>query len=257
MGRALLVDATSVFAFQQYLKQHDYEVQGNINYGSLLDALRRLLADSGSPSGSASGARSRSVSGSGSGSRNHSVSGSASRSHSIGGSLPTPFEKMLAFVAINPEHEGQQKFCAYLRGQRFTVDETDFRDAFVLPNREFPYQRLSTRLTYVAGMLTAPYDKDGQGNLREREIPHLVVVTDAFDVYYPLLDYVQNRKGKAMIAFFRRGMEDRWQRAGLFDDDSPIKFCDLSDDAKAIVGADLASSLGAKEGGKGLASFKL
>jgi hypothetical protein len=106
-------------------------------------------------------------------------------------------------------------------------------------------------------MLTAPYDKDGQGNLREREIPHLVVVTDAFDVYYPLLDYVQNRKGKAMIAFFRRGMEDRWQRAGLFDDDSPISFYDLSEDAKAIVGADLASSLGAKEGGKGLADFKL
>lgn len=255
MGLTLLVDATSVFDFQQYLKQHDYPVQGNINYGALLDALRRLLP--GSLSGSASGTRWRSVSGSGSGSRTHSVSGSTSRSHSTSGVSPMPFERMLAFVAINPEHEGQQKFCAYLRGQGFTVDETDFRDAFVLPNREFPYQRLSTRLTYVAGMLTAPYDKDGQGNLREREIPHLVVVTDAFDVYYPLLDYVQNRKGQAMIAFFRRGMEDRWQRAGLFDDDSPIKFCDLSGDAKAIVGADLASSLGSKEGGKGLANFKL
>jgi len=243
MGRALLVDATSVFAFQQYLKEHDYPVQGNINYGALLDALRRLLAGSGSQSGSASGPRSRSV--------------SASRSHSTSGALPMPFEKMLAFVAINPEHEGQQKFCAFLRGQGFTVDETDFRDAFVLPNREYPYQRLSTRLTYVAGMLTAPYDRDGQGNLREREIPHLVVVTDAFDVYYPLLDYVQNRKGQATVAFFRRGMEDRWQRAGLFDDGSPIEFRDLSQDAKAIVGADLASSLGAKEGGKGLADFKL
>lgn len=246
MGRALLVDATAVFAFQQYLKDHDYPVQGNINYGALLDALRRTLTSFGSPAVSGSSGLSRS--GSRPGSHTHSVSGSA---------LGTPYEKMLAFVAINPEHEGQQKFCAYLRGQGFTVDETDFRDAFVLPNREFPYQRLSTRLTYVAGMLTAPYDKDQNGNLRDRAIPDLVVVTDAFDVFYPLLDYVQNRRGQATIAFFRRGLEDRWQRAGLFDADSPIKFCDLSDNAKAIVGADLASSLGAKEGGKGLADFTL
>jgi hypothetical protein len=102
-------------------------------------------------------------------------------------------------------------------------------------------------------MLAAPYDNKGRG----RELPHLVVVTDAFDVYYPLLDYVQNRKGQATIAFFRRGMEDRWQRAGLFDEDSPITFCDLSDDAKPIVGVDLASSLGAKGEGKGLADFRL
>jgi hypothetical protein len=210
MGLALLVDATSVFAFQQYLKQHDYPVQGNINYGALLDSLRKKFSDE-------------------------------------------QIDRMLAFVAINPEHEGQQKFCSYLRGQGFTVDETDFRDAFIVPNREFPYQRLSTRLAYVAGMLAAPRDREGKA----RELPHLVVVTDAFDVYYPLLDYVQNRTGRVTIAFFRRGMEDRWQRAGLFDDNSPIKFCDLSDDAKAIVGADLASSLGAKEGGKGLADFKL
>jgi hypothetical protein len=160
---------------------------------------------------------------------------------------------LFAFVAINPEHEGQQKFCAFLRGQGFTVDETDFRDAFVLPNREHSYQRLSTRLAYISGMLAAPYDKKG----KPRELPHLVVVTDAFDMYFPLLDYAQNRSGRATIAFFRRGMEDRWQRAGLFDDDSPIKFWDLSEDAKAIVGADLTSSLGSKEGGKGLANFKL
>ena len=160
---------------------------------------------------------------------------------------------MFAFVAINPEHEGQQKFCAFLRAQGFTVDETDFRDAFIIPTRDNPYQRLSTRITYIAGMLAAPYDKDG----KQRQLPHLLVVTDAFDTYYPLLDYVQNREGQVTIAFFKRGMEDRWQRAGLFEDNSPIKFLDLSDDAKAIIGADLGSSFAAKEGGKGLADFKI
>jgi len=235
MNRALLVDATSVFAFQQYLKQHEYPVHGNINYGALLSALNRRIAPS-EGFGGLVGSRDGSGYGDGSGRGKRSC-----------------FELMFAFVAINPEHEGQQKFCAFLRGQGFTVDETDFRDAFVVPNREFPYQRLSTRLTYLAGMLAAPYDDKG----KRRELPHLVVVTDAFDVYYPLLDYVQNRNGRVTIAFFRRGMEERWQRAGLFDQDSPIAFCDLSDDAKAIVGADLASSLGIKEGGKGLGDFKL
>ncbi len=236
MGHALLIDATSIFAFQQHLKQQDYPVQGNINYGALLDALQ--------PHSAANSRQPLSVSGSRTGSRSHSISGSSSS---------PGFDNMFAFVAINPEHEGQQKFCAFLRGKGFTVDETDFRDAFIIPTRDNPYQRLSTRIAYIAGMLAAPYDKAG----KQRQLPHLLVVTDAFDTYYPLLDYVQNRKGQVTIAFFKRGMEDRWQRAGLFDEDSPIKFLDLSEDAKSIIGADLASSFGAKEGGKGLADFKL
>ncbi len=235
MGRALLVDATSIYSFQQYLKKHEYPVQGNINYGALLRSLSLRMA-SGAGVGVGFGDRGGSGYGDGSGRGNRSC-----------------FDLLFAFVAINPEHEGQKKFCAYLRGQGFAVDETDFRDAFIVPNREFPYQRLSTRLAYMAGMLTAPYDKGGN----QRELPHLVVVTDAFDLYAPLVDYTQTRGGQVTIAFFRRGMEDRWQRAGLFVEDSSIRFCDLSDDAKAIVGADLASGIGTKEGGRGLADFSL
>ena len=242
MGQALLIDATSVFAFQQHLKQQDYPVQGNINYGALLDALQQ-------PPLTPNHRRSMSASGSRTGSRTHSISGSRSDSPSSS----APFDNMFAFVAINPEHEGQQKFCAFLRGQGFTVDETDFRDAFIIPTRDNPYQRLSTRITYIAGMLAAPYDKDG----KQRQLPHLLVVTDAFDTYYPLLDYVQNRNGQVTIAFVKRVMEDGRQSAGLFDDDSPIKFFYLSEHAKSIIGADLGSSFGAKEGGKGLADFKL
>jgi hypothetical protein len=224
MGLALLVDSTSIFDFQQYLKNHSYPVQGNINYGTLLDTLRRNFGvDS--------------------------------------------FHPMFAFVAINPEHEGQQKFCAYLRNQGFVVDETDFRDAFVVPkeayvgaraepnerSKESSYQRLSTRIAYLTGMLTSKHDSRG----RERTPPHLVVVTDAFDVYYPLLDYAENRGGEVTVAFFRRGMEDRWQRAGLFDDDSPVRFCDLSENGKEILGTDLGSSIGKTKGGTGLADFEL
>jgi hypothetical protein len=155
------------------------------------------------------------------------------------------FTQKLAFVAVNPEHEGQQKFCGYLQDSLgFLVDRTDYRDAFIIPGREYPYQRLSTRITYVLGLLA-------------HKKPEVVVVSDAFDVYYPLLDFVTTRGGRASIAFFRTAMEDRWQRAGLFDPDSPIKFIDLSDASKAILGVDLgpAHRTAARQGG--LAGLKL
>jgi hypothetical protein len=201
MNLPLLVDATSIFAFQQYLKDHDYSVQGNPNYAALLDALRCEFPEN-------------------------------------------DFNPKLAFVAISFEHEGQKKFCTFLQHQGFIVDPTDYRDAFVLPDRSSPYQRLSTRLTYVAGMLSA-------------KRPHLVVVTDAFDTYYPLLDFVQTRGGKVSLAFFRSGLEARWQRAGLFNDDSPIHFVDLDLYAKSILGADLGSRQGPPIGKTGLGSLKI
>jgi hypothetical protein len=209
MGPVLLVDTTSVFAFQQFLKKREYPVQGNINYSGLLESVRRRFQG-------------------------------------------LTFEPMFAFVAINPEHEGQQKFCAFLRNQGFIVDETDFRDAFLIPDKEYPYQRLSTRITYVAGMMAQKYDRQG----REQKPPQLVVVTDAFEVYYPLVDYAVNRRGQVSLAFFRRGLEDRWQRAGLFDEDSPLEFCDLSADARAIVGADLGPSIGESKSRSGLSGFQ-
>ncbi len=146
---------------------------------------------------------------------------------------------MFSFVAINPEHGVQQRFCASLRNQNFIVDETDSRDAFLVPDKESPHRRLSIRIAYLAGMLVQKYDQRGE----HRVLPHLVVVTDAFDLYYSLLDYVKNRGGKVTLAFFRRGLEDRWQRAGFFEDDSDVRFCDLSEDARSIVGVDLGSSL--------------
>lgn len=150
------------------------------------------------------------------------------------------FDPKLAFVAINLEKESQKKFSGFLHHLGFLVDITDFRDAFILPDRTTSYQRLSTRITYVAGLLA-------------HKKPHLVVVTDAFDVYYPLLDIVQNRGGEATVAFFRSGLETRWERVGLFSEESPIKFVDLDPYAQEIIGVDLKSKKdsGARKGGLG------
>jgi hypothetical protein len=154
------------------------------------------------------------------------------------------FDPKLAFVAIDPENEGQKKFINFLQHQKmgFMVEPCDYRDAFILPDRASHYQRLSTRVTYVAGMLA-------------RQHPHLVVVTDAFDVYYPLLDYVEVRSGEVSLAFFRSGLESRWHRTGIFDRDSKIGFVDLDPYAKAIIGGDLVSTGPAIER-RGMANIK-
>jgi hypothetical protein len=211
MSTALLVDATAVFAFQGYLKQREYAVQGNINYGALLDSLRQEFPR-------------------------------------------TDFSPMLAFAAINPDNEAQQKFVEYLRGRGFNVDLTDFRDAFIVPDRESPYQRLSTRITYVAGLLALRKE----ARSAQRSSPDLVVVTDAFDAYHPLLDYANVRGGHVTIAFFRLGMEDRWRRSGVLEktDDQPFKFRDLNKYAKDILGVDLGYMGSRTEGGIGLAAFQ-
>jgi hypothetical protein len=195
MKSALLVDTTSIYDFQQYLKHNHYRVYANIDYGALLD--------------------------------------SVSHNYEKAMNLPTSqedeeiFNPMLAFVAIDPEHEGQRKFTKFLEETLgFTVDETDYRHAYVVPNRESHYRRLSTQLTYSMGLLAAKKQD-------------LVVVTDAFDTYFPLLNYAE-RGGNVTIAFFKRGMEDRWARTGLFENNSPIRFLDLSVDSGSIVGADLS-----------------
>ena len=41
MSGQLLVDCTSIFAFQQFLKDNDFPVQGTPNYAALLDGLRK------------------------------------------------------------------------------------------------------------------------------------------------------------------------------------------------------------------------
>ena len=201
MAPALLVDTSAVFAFQQFLRAHDYPVQGNIDYGALLASLRQRLGRE-------------------------------------------EFSPMFAFVAVNPEHEGQRKFINFLSQKGFIVDETDFRDAFILPNRESQYQRLSARMTYLAGMLATKRSD-------------LVVVTDAFEVHGPLADYAENRGGKVTLAFFRRGMEERWQRTGIFEGESLIEFIDLSPDARRIIGVDLGSSGRTDSSRSGLAGFQV
>jgi hypothetical protein len=155
------------------------------------------------------------------------------------------FHLKLAFLGIDPENEGQKRFVSYLRTkEHFTVDACDYRDSYVLPDRGsgVPYQRFSSKISYLAGMVA-------------HRAAHLVVCSDAFDLYYPLLDYVQVRGGKASLVFFRTGMEPRWHRVGLLKEDSPIQFLDLDPFAKGIIGVDLGPA-GSPTVKSGLGSLK-
>jgi len=197
----LLVDATAIYAYWQYLRDQMCPINGNPDYAALLTVLNQRL-----PGGKA-------------------------------------FDPKLAFVAISFENAPQQKFATFLsKNLGFIVDASDFRDAYIVPDNS--YQRLSTRLTYLAGMLS-------------HQKPHIVAVTDAFDVYHALVDMVKNRGCQATLAFFRARLEPRWQRVGLFNGGSPIKFLDLDPYAKEIIGADLASARRALVQGTGLGRLKI
>jgi hypothetical protein len=149
MVRPLLVDTTSVFAFQQSLK-HKFPVQGNPNYAALIGTLEAEFPNES-------------------------------------------LEPRIGLLALDPQNENQKKFSDFMHDKlHFIVDATDFRDAFILPDH--PYQRLSTRITYLAGLFAS-------------KRPSLIVVSDAFEIYYPLLDIVQARGGNVTVAFFRTGME--------------------------------------------------
>jgi hypothetical protein len=87
--------------------------------------------------------------------------------------------------------------------------------------------------------------------------PHLIVVTDAFDTFYPLVDFVQARNGKVSLAFFMSGLEPRWQRAGLYGENCPVRFVDLDPYAKSILGVDLGSGRGVLPSKSGLANLKI
>ncbi len=199
---ALLIDTTTLPAFQQSLREAGHELRGNPDYSALLSTLQQMFP----------------------------------------GQL---FDPKLAFTAVNFDNVAQKKFVSFLEHQLdFIVDQTDFRDAFVLPDRKSNYQRLSTKMAYVAGLLA-------------RRKPHLVAVTDAFEIYYPLLDIVQNREGRATLAFFKSGLEARWERVGLYSGESQIKFIDLDPYASKIICTNLASVQSSASRKTGLGNLRI
>ena len=145
----------------------------------------------------------------------------------------------IAYVSIDSHSEAQKRFLDALNAISIEQEPLDYRHAFVFDYRqpfvtwgtgdrgERPVVSLSAQICYLLGLLA------------ERGDAEVVVWSPSFDLYHPLLDFVEVRNGKAVIAYFRPFLDPRWAQEGLFDDASPIRFYDLQDHAQQLVGVDL------------------
>jgi hypothetical protein len=162
-----------------------------------------------------------------------------------------PADATVAAVALDPSSEPQRRFVDAISNMGISVEEVDYRDSYVsLPGgyverQERPVSSLSPSLAYLIGLVAERSDK-----------PQVVVVSGSFDLYGPLLDFVNTRGGDAVLCFFKSFLDKRWtHRAGVLNSDSPIRFVDLDPHGQALVGMDLSGSRSAVGRSKGLASI--
>jgi hypothetical protein len=66
-----------------------------------------------------------------------------------------------------------------------------------------------------------------------------IIITRVFELFRALRDFVEKRRGKAAIGFFRRYLDPRFGIAGLFEAESKVKFIDLEPHSERILGCDV------------------
>jgi hypothetical protein len=137
-----------------------------------------------------------------------------------------PAQLDIAFVSIDPHSEAQKRFLDALRALNIEQEPIDYRHAFVSSGAgdrgERPAVSLSVHISYLLGLLA------------ERASAEVVIWSPNFDLYHPLMDFVDVRKGKAVVVYFRPFLDPRWAQSGLFES-GPIKFYDLEDHAEEFV----------------------
>ena len=173
------------------------------------------------------------------------------RSETEGAGVGSP-SVVYAPVALDPRSDSQRRFVDALRGLGIAADPIDYRHTFV----SLPGGPHGDRLDKPVSTL-APWLIHAVGLMARHAEPTVVVVSGGFEPYWPLLDFVNNRGGRAFIAFFRRYLDARWtQFAALGEAGSPIGWIDLEPAAAEILGCEFASPGGSAEApGTGLGAI--
>jgi hypothetical protein len=139
-----------------------------------------------------------------------------------------PADVSIALVSANEESESQQRFTAMLTRSGFETDVSSYRDNYVsVPagrrpsdfyNQEKgqrPLVSLSSRIAYALGVLARWPDAQ------------IVVVSHAFELYWPMHNFLQRNPGaKVGLAYFPSLLDHRWKQARL---DTKIQFFDLEE----------------------------
>jgi hypothetical protein len=166
-----------------------------------------------------------------------------------------PADATIASMAVDLRSEKQLRFVDALKKMGITVDPIDYRWAYVgsagnhNDDQDRPPSSLAPQVTYILGLLAGRAEATGVK-------AEVLVVAGVFDIYRSLLDFVQNRGGKAVLAFPRAMLDHRWAWQGLGTAECAIEYEDLEPDAEEIFGVRLdAQSRLQLPGTGGLASF--
>jgi hypothetical protein len=153
-----------------------------------------------------------------------------------------PADVSIALVSANEESEGQQRFTQMLKKSGFETDVSSYRDNYVsLPSgrkptefydqgkekRARPLVSLASRLSYALGLLA-----------RHPE-PQVVIVSHAFELHWPMLNFVlRNERARVGLAFFGDLLDYRWKQAGLFEESQrpKIEFFNLEERSSELLG---------------------
>lgn len=152
-----------------------------------------------------------------------------------------PASARIALLAVDTRSEKQAKFAEALAKMGISADPMDYRWAFAGSIEERPDKQdrsvgtLAMQITYLLGLIAGRAEVLG-------ETPHAVIVTGVFDIYRGLLDFVQHRNGKVVLAFPKSMLDHRWNWVGLGSEECPIQFVNLEGDSLDLFGVDFPSS---------------
>lgn len=155
------------------------------------------------------------------------------------------------FAAVSRDFRSQpqERFVEALKRLQITVGSYDFRACSVSPGEKTSaleghnqIQTLTAPISYLLGLLA------------DRKDPEVVIISGSFDLFYPLIDFVTARKGKATLLFFRNFFDSRWMQKwedfpGLFNPDCPIGWGELDANSERLLGISLAAGTPKSDGG--------
>ncbi|MCC6496677.1 MAG: hypothetical protein IT193_10530 [Propionibacteriaceae bacterium] len=143
-----------------------------------------------------------------------------------------PADATFALASVDEKSPSQARFTEALASLGWQVEAIDFRSTVPsTPNvdrAERMTNTLSPSVCYLLGLTAGRPD------------PEVVVCSGSFDLFRPLMDFVVNRGGRAVLAYFFRGLDPRWLSTGrLLSPASPIGWFDLEPYSSDILGVDL------------------
>jgi hypothetical protein len=160
-----------------------------------------------------------------------------------------PTDMRAAMVSADTASDSQMRFVTMLERTDFEPDVCHYRDLYIStpPGRspaefgEKPRAFFAPRISYAIGLMAT------------RENPQILVVSHAFELYWPLADLSRRiPQAKVGLAFFSSLVDFRWKNVGLFDPRSPITFFDLETESERLLGIDMVGSSRAASGRSGL-----